>query len=101
MHRYARTERDLRWLAVNFSAGNIQRGIPERLECLAAWHRTNLEAEKARQGQAHSYEEANAAYAAAIGRMLAAGVGEPEGDFTFSPCCGPDDPHIAVPTTRA
>jgi hypothetical protein len=37
-HPHPRTERDLHWLAENFSTGRIVRGIPERLECLAAWN---------------------------------------------------------------
>ena len=93
-HRYPRTERDLRWLAVNFSAGTIVRALPERLECLAAWHRVTLEAEKASNGQPHTFDVADREYAAAIQKLRAAGVEESMGEFTFSPACGPDAPRV-------
>lgn len=94
-HRYSRTDRDLRWLAVNFTAGKIVRALPERLECLAAYHRTVLEAEKMANGESNDYVGASEAYVAAIDRLRAAGVLPLEGDLSFSPCCGPDsvNPH--------
>lgn len=84
-HPHPRTERDLRWLAESFSAGRITRGLPERLECLAAWHRLALEAKAGNELSDHA-----AAYVAACERLRAAGVDPSEGEFTFSPCCGPD-----------
>ncbi len=89
-HQYPRTERDLRWLAVNFTAGNITKGLPERLECLAAWHRVGVEANKAANGEPHKHTEASLAFNETVDRLHAAGVGYSEGEFTFSPCCGPD-----------
>ncbi len=89
-HAHPRTERDLRWLAVNFTAGNIVRALPERLECLAAYHRTVVEAEKASNNEPNDFNGASGAYAAAIDRLHAAGVGPSEGALTFSPSCGPD-----------
>lgn len=89
-HPHPRTERDLRWLAESFSAGRIARGIPERLECLAAWWRVVAEADKALSNEPNDYDGANAALSTSIGRMRAAGVGESDGEFTFSPWCGPD-----------
>ena len=91
-HTYPRTERDLRWIAVSFTSGNITRGLPERLECLAAYHRTVVEAEKASNGQQNEYHAASRAYEAAIFRLRQAGVDESSGELTFSPCCGPDAP---------
>ncbi len=91
-HRYACTERDLRWLAVNYSAGRITKGLPERLECLAAWHRMVVEAEKASSGGIGDWEAASRAYGDALARLRAAGVADSEGEFAFSPCCGPDAP---------
>jgi hypothetical protein len=91
-HRFPRTERDLRWLAEEFSAGKITRGIPERLECLAAWHRVSIQAEFAVNGQPNSYGREMRAYNAAVERLRQAGVEDPCGELTFSPCCGPDEP---------
>lgn len=91
-HRHARTERDLRILAAHFSDGRIVRALPERLECLAAWHRMVIEAEKANDGRPNSYAEMSAAYSSTIDRMEAAGVGLAQGVYTFSPCMGPDLP---------
>ena len=92
-HPYPRTTRDLAWLADNFSTMRITRGIAERLECLAAWHRVGVEAEKGLAGEPNDYAGAGRAYAASIERLRASGVGPSEGQFTFSPCCGPDLPH--------
>jgi len=89
-HIYARTERDLSWLAANFSAGHITRGLAERLECLAAWHRTVLEAEKAESGMPNDFGRASAMYQSSVERLREAGVGPAVGEYTFSPCCGPD-----------
>jgi len=89
-HTHPRTERDLNWLAANFSAGHITRGIAERLECLAAWHRTVLEAEKAGSGMPSDYGRASAVYRACVERLRESGVGPAVGEYTFSPCCGPD-----------
>lgn len=89
-----RTQRDIKWLADGIVSGAIRRGIPERLECLAAWHRTVAEAEKAGRGETHDYATASEAYSEAIDRLHKAGVGIPEGEFTFSPCCGPDLPEV-------
>lgn len=93
-HRFPRTERDLRALAVGFSAANIKNGLPERLECLAAYHRTVVEADKASAGQPHAYDAADREYATSIKRLRDAGVDFPEGEFTFSPCMGPDLPDV-------
>jgi hypothetical protein len=99
MHQHPRTERDLRWLAVNFSMGTITRGIPERLECLAAWHRLCVEADKIANGKpSEHWQKVNADYAATIERLHAVGVEEADGEFTFSPCCGPD--RVEVPNGR-
>lgn len=89
-HRYPRTERDLRALAVGFSAGNITLALPERLECLAAYHRTVVEAEMAVNGQQNTYDAADREYAASIARLRAAGVNLADGEFTLSPCMGSD-----------
>lgn len=84
-HRYPRTERDLRKLAVWFSAGKITRALPECLECLAAWHRLAIETDKARDGLPHNRDAMAQAYDACIERLRAAGVDEPDGELT-----GPD-----------
>jgi hypothetical protein len=89
-HPHPRTERDLRWLAESFSAQRIVRGIPERLECLAAWHRLCQEAEKAQCGETNAYVVAEAAYATAVKRLHAVGVGPSDGENVNSPSCGPD-----------
>jgi len=89
-HTHPRTERDLNWLAVNFSAGHITRGLAERLECLAAWHRTVLEAEKAASGMTSDFGRASVMYRASVERLQEAGVGPSVSEYTFSPCCGPD-----------
>lgn len=91
-HQYPRTERDLRALAVNFSAGAIKRGLPERLECLAAWHRAVIEAEKAEKGEPNDYLGATEKEALATERLRVAGVGQADGEFAMSPCMGPDLP---------
>lgn len=96
-HRYPRTERDLRWLAVNFSLGNITNTLPERLECLAAYHRFTIEAEKKANGEPHDYDSAARAYDTAVDRMRAAGVGLSEGELSHSPCCGPDSSPSRTP----
>lgn len=90
-HRYPRTERDLRAIAVSFSAGRIVRGLPERLECLAAWHRTVIEAEKAGNNEPNNYDVAHRDYAVSVGRLRLAGVAQSVGEFTLSPCMGPDE----------
>ncbi len=92
MTQYARTERDLYALANAFSTGKITQGLPERLECLAAWHRLSIEAEKSGDGQPHNYEAAGEAYMTSIKRLHMAGVDFSDGEFTFSPCMGPDLP---------
>lgn len=89
-HRYSRTDRDLRGLAAGFSAGTITKALPERLECLAAYHRTIIEADKEIRGQPNNYREMVDAYNAAIARMFNLGVRIPDGEYTFSPCMGPD-----------
>ncbi len=88
-----RTERDLRWLADNICAKRIVRGIPERLEALAAWHRNVQEAEKAANGEPNDHDIAQHAYFLATARLRDAGVGVPTGELTLSPCCGPDLPR--------
>lgn len=94
---YARTERDLRWLAVNFSVGNISAAtLSARLECLAACHRQVIEAEKASNSEPHDFPGAVNAYNLAIASLHAAGVGQPEGEFSLSPCCGPDIPNSRI-----
>lgn len=98
-HRHPRTERDLTAIAAAFSDGRIACALPERLECLAAWHRMALEAEKANAGQPNAYAVASVAYSAAIDRMLTAGVAASEGKYTFSPCMGPDVPVTSTPAT--
>lgn len=98
-HRHLRTERDLTALAAAFSDGRAARAVPERLECLAAWHRMVIEAEKANDGQPNAYTVASVAYSAAIDRMLTAGVSASEGKYTFSPCMGPDAPVTSTPAT--
>lgn len=91
-HAYPRTERDLRRLAAAFSSGTITRALPERLECLAAWHRLSVEAEKASDDRPHGYEQAVKVFNETIRKMRAAGVGPSEGEYAFSPCMGPDLP---------
>ncbi len=91
-HRFPRVERDLRALAVGFSAGNIVRALPERLECLAAYYRTVIAAEKIDVNGRAAYDAADRKYGASIKRMRDAGVAVSEGEFTFSPCMGPDEP---------
>lgn len=92
-HSYPRIERDLRALAVNFSAGNVRAcALPERLECLAAYVRTVLEAEKAANGEPNAFDARSVDYNVAIDRMRAAGVGYGEGEFALSPCMGADQP---------
>lgn len=92
-HPYSRTERDLQWLADNFSSQNIMRGLPERLECLAAWHRMVIEAEKSANREPNNFEIASKAYAEAFRRLPEVGVGPTEGEYAFSPCLGPDLPE--------
>ena len=92
-HKYPRTERDLRALAVGFSTGKIQRGLPERLEALAAALRVYVESTKAVRGEPHDFRGAVLAENAAVDRLRAAGVLPGEGEFTFSPCMGPDAPE--------
>lgn len=96
-HTYARTERDLRWLAVSFSAGIITQALPERLECLAAYHRTVVEAGKQANGEPNDYDGASRAYVVAIDRLRAAGVFPSEGEFAYSPCCGSDSINSRTP----
>lgn len=74
-HAYPRTARDLRRLAVAFSTGTITRALPERLECLAAWHRLSVEAERASDGQPNGYEHAVKVFDETVRKMHAAGVG--------------------------
>lgn len=94
-HRYPRTERDLRALAVNFSAGNIVCGLPERLECLAASYRLVVEAEKAANEEPNTYDVADREYAASIKRLRDAGVDYAEGEYALSPCMGPDAAQVS------
>ena len=89
-HPYPRTEKDLRYLAVQFSSGNITKGIPERLECLAAWHRVVVESAKSINGEANDPKGAEVAFTQARTKLQAAGV-----DITLeglSQWCNPDEP---------
>jgi hypothetical protein len=84
----SRTEHGLQWLATNFSSGRIKRGLPERLECLAAFARTVEEAGKLNNGEPNDFAAAHRAYGVVQDRLRAAGVGPAEAGA--SPWCGPD-----------
>lgn len=89
-HPHPRTERDLHHLGIMFSKQEIVQGIPERLECLAAWHRMSIEASKVWAGEPNVYKDAAEAYCSAIQRLDSVGVGSAESTDAMSPCLGPD-----------